>query len=157
MDKFINWLLFLFPSKALNWISVALAAVGGFLAAALGGWDKWLMALVAFVVIDYITGLLKAWFTKTVSSEIGFKGIIKKILIFIVIAVSVIVQGLIDNAVQLRYVFVCFYLANEGISLLENIAEFLPIPDGIKDILLQLKNKTSIIGQIKAAKEKKEE
>lgn len=131
--------------KAFNWISIILGAVGGFLAAALGGWDKWLLALVAFVVIDYITGIVKAIFTKTLSSEIGFKGIIKKVFIFAVVAVAVIIQGLIDNYLPLRDIVVCFYLTNEGISLLENIAEFVPIPEKIKEILLQLRDKTAVV------------
>lgn len=131
--------------KVFNWISIVFAAVGGFLAAALGGWDKWLLALVAFVVIDYISGVLKAIFTKTLSSEIGFKGIFKKVLIFAVIAVAVILQNLIDNALPLRDIVLCFYLANEGISMLENLAEFVPIPGKLKDILLQLRSKTSVM------------
>lgn len=131
--------------KVFNWISIVFAAVGGFLAAALGGWDKWLLALVAFVVIDYISGVLKAIFTKTLSSEIGFKGIFKKVMIFAVVAVAVILQRLIDNALPLRDIVLCFYLANEGISLLENVAEFVPIPDKLRQILLQLRDKTSVI------------
>lgn len=131
--------------KVFNWISIIFAAVGGFFAAALGGWDKWLLALVAFVVIDYISGVLKAIFTKTLSSEIGFKGIFKKVMIFAVVAVAVILQQLIDNALPLRDIVLCFYLANEGISLLENVAEFVPIPDKLRQILLQLRDKTSVI------------
>lgn len=131
--------------KVFNWISIVFAAVGGFLAAALGGWDKWLLALVAFVVIDYISGVLKAIFTKTLSSEIGFKGIFKKVMIFAVVAVAVILQQLIDNALPLRDIVLCFYLANEGISLLENVAEFVPIPEKLRQILLQLRDKTSVI------------
>lgn len=131
--------------KVFNWISIVFAAVGGFLAAALGGWDKWLFALIAFVIIDYISGVLKAIFTKTLSSEIGFKGIFKKVLIFAVIAVAVILQNLIDNALPLRDIVLCFYLANEGISMLENLAEFVPIPGKLKDILLQLRSKTSVM------------
>ncbi len=131
--------------KIFNWISIAFAAVGGFLAAALGGWDKWLLALLAFVVIDYITGVIKAIWTKALSSEIGVKGIFKKVMIFAVVAVAVILQRLIDNALPLRDIVLCFYLANEGISLLENVAEFVPIPAKLKDILLQLRDKTSLI------------
>jgi toxin secretion/phage lysis holin len=143
--------------KVLNWISVAAGAVGGFVAASLGGWDKWIMALVFFVVMDYITGLVKARFTKTLSSEIGFRGIAKKIFIFVMVAVAVVLQKLVDDNIPLRYVVVCFYLANEGISLLENMAEFLPIPEKIKEILLQLREKASITNQLKDAGEDKGE
>ena len=129
--------------KIFNWISVVLGVAGGFLAAALGGWDKWLMALVAFVCLDYITGLVKAVATKTLSSEIGFKGLLRKVLIFVVVAVAVILQGLLVNAIPLRDIVVCFYLANEGISLLENIAEFLPIPAKVKEVLLQIRDKNA--------------
>jgi len=127
--------------KIFNTISIWFAIVTGFLVPFLGGWDKWLYALVLMVVIDYLTGLIKAWITKTLSSEIGFKGIAKKVMLFLVIAVAVVIQGLIDNSLPLREIVICFYLSNEGLSLLENISMFLPIPDELRDVLLQLRDK----------------
>ena len=127
--------------KVFNWFSIVFGVVGGFFAAVLGGWDKWLIALVAFVCIDYVTGVVSAIYTKTLSSEIGFRGLMKKILIFVVVAVAVILQGLLENAIPLRDIAVCFYLANEGISLLENVAMFLPIPKKIRTVLLQIREK----------------
>lgn len=64
--------------KIFNWVSIIFGVVGGFIAGALGGWDKWLIALVIFVIFDYITGVIKAIYKKQLSSEIGFKGILKK-------------------------------------------------------------------------------
>lgn len=127
--------------KLFNWISVVFGLLGGFLVSCLGGWDKWLYALIFMVGIDYITGLAKAWSLKQLSSVIGFIGIIKKVMIFLVVGVGVVLQGLVENAIPLREVVICFYIANEGISLLENIAVFTPIPDKLKDVLLQIRDK----------------
>ena len=131
--------------KAFNWISILFGTIGGWLVVNLGGQDKWLMALVAFVVLDYITGWIKAWFTKTLSSEVGFRGIIKKIMIFVVVGTAVVLQNLITGELPLRDMVVCFYLSNEGISLLENIAEFIPLPAKLKEVLIQLRNKTAVV------------
>jgi len=127
--------------KIFNTISIWFAIVTGFLVPFLGGWDKWLYALVVLVVIDYITGLIKGAYTKQLSSSIGFKGIAKKVMIFLVITVAVVVQGLIDNSLPLREIVICFYLSNEGLSLVENISMFLPVPDELKNVLLQLRDK----------------
>lgn len=127
--------------KLFNWISIVFGLAGGFILSSLGGYDNWLRALVLMVVIDYITGLIKAFYNKELSSDIGFKGIAKKVMLFLVIAVAVTLQDLINNAVPLREAVICFYLSNEGLSLLENIAVFTPIPDQLKDILLQIREK----------------
>lgn len=125
--------------KIFNYISVSLGIVGGFLAESLGGGDKWLMALIFFVCTDYVTGVIKAVYNKNLSSDIGFKGIIKKVMIFLVIAIGVQLEKLIGGAIPLRDITVCFYLVNEGISLLENIAVFIPLPEKLKEVLLQLR------------------
>ena len=125
--------------KMFNWISIAFAAVGGGIAYALGGWDKWAVALVALIIIDYVTGVVKAIYNKNLSSEIGFKGICKKVLILCVVALAVVLQR--EIGLPIREVTICFYIANEGLSLVENVAEVIPIPEKIKSILLQLREK----------------
>ena len=99
--------------------------------------------IVFLAVIDYITGIIKAVYLKELSSEIGFKGLLKKIVMFIVIAVAFVIQQLIGGTVPLREVVIMFYIANESLSLLENAAIFVPIPDKLKNILLQLRDKDS--------------
>jgi len=94
--------------KMLNTISIVGGIVGGFLCKWLGGWDGILTALVALVVLDYITGVLKGISTKTLSSAIGFKGLIKKIFIFIVVATAVIIQDVIGGTIPLREITIFF-------------------------------------------------
>ena len=127
--------------KLFNTISICFAVITGFLVSLMGGWDKWLYALVLMVIIDYITGLIKAWYTKELSSEIGFKGIAKKVMIFLIVAVAVVIQDLIGSALPLRDIVICFYISNEGLSLIENASIFLPIPEQLKSVLLQLRDK----------------
>ena len=123
-----------------NTIQLIFAAVGGWLGWFLGGCDGLLYALVAFVVIDYITGVLCAAVDRKLSSEVGFKGICKKVLIFILVGVGNIIDvQIIGNGSVMRTAVIFFYLSNEGISLLENSAHLgLPIPQKLKDILEQL-------------------
>lgn len=127
--------------KMFNGVSIVVGIAGGFLCKWLGGWDVFLKALVALVILDYVTGILKGIYTKTLSSSIGFKGLIRKIVIFIVIATSVIVQMVVGDAIPLREVTIIFFLCNEGISLLENASTFVPIPDKLKETLIQLREK----------------
>lgn len=129
-------------SKMFNTFSIVGGIVGGFLCQWLGGWDVILKALVALVVLDYFTGVLKAIVTKTLSSAVGFKGLVKKIFIFIVVATGVIVQGVIGDSVPLREIVIIFFICNEGISLLENASEFVPIPAKLKETLIQLRDKS---------------
>ena len=127
--------------KLFNWISIVFGIIGGFFSYWLGGWDVLLKTIVFLAVVDYITGLIKAVYLKQLSSEIGFKGLLKKIVMFIVIAVSFVIQGLIGGTVPLREVVIMFYIANEALSLLENAAIFVPIPEKLRDVLLQLRDK----------------
>lgn len=127
--------------KMFNGMSIAGGIVGGFLCQCLGGWDVILRGLVALVILDYITGLLKAIYTKTLSSEIGFRGLIRKIVIFVVIATAVIVQSVVGDSIPLREITIIFFLCNEAISLLENASEFVPIPERLKETLIQLRDK----------------
>lgn len=137
--------------KLLNWLSLAIGIVGGVICKMLGGLDGVLIALIVAVVLDYATGVIKAIYYKRLSSEIGFHGLLKKALIFLVVALAVVVQGVISKQIPLREVTVMFYLANEGISILENAAEFVPLPEKLKEVLLQIRD-----GGKKAATEKEE-
>ncbi len=128
-------------TKMWNGLSVAGGVIGGIIAKLLGGFDKLLTAIILLVVLDYITGVLKGIYTKKLSSSTGFKGIIKKIIIFIVIATAVCIQGLIGDSIPLREVTIMFFVCNEALSLLENAAEFIPIPDKLKEVLIQLRDK----------------
>lgn len=127
-----------------NWIQLAIAAVGGFLGWFLGGYDGFLYALVAFIVIDYVTGLFCAIIDKKLCSEIGAKGIFKKVLIFAMVGIAHIIDtqilGIIgENSGALRTAVIFFYLSNEGVSILENAGHIgLPIPEKLKSVLQQL-------------------
>lgn len=128
-------------TKIFNTFSIIVGLVGGFLCQLLGGWDVMLKALVALVILDYITGILKAITNKTLSSSAGFKGLIRKIVIFIVVATAVIVQSIVGDSIPLREIVIIFFICNEGISLLENASEFVPIPEKLKETLIQLRDK----------------
>lgn len=121
-------------------MQVSFAALGGALGSVLGGWDGFLYALVVFVVIDYITGIMCAISDKTLSSEVGFKGICRKVLIFFLVGIANILDvNIIGSGSVLRMAVIFFYISNEGISLLENAARLgLPIPKKIRIVLEQL-------------------
>lgn len=125
--------------KYFNDISIIFGLVGGFVCKFLGGWDMLLKSIVILMVLDYVTGLLKAIYNKELSSEIGFKGLIRKITIFIVIATAYVIQGIVGDEVPLREITILFFIANEGISLIENSSEFVPIPEKLKDVLIQIR------------------
>ena len=127
--------------KIFNSFSIVGGLAGGFLCQWLGGWDVILKALVALVILDYVTGVMKAIKNKKLSSSIGFVGLLRKIVIFIVVATAVIIQSIISNAIPLREIVIIFFVCNEGISLLENASEFIPIPDKLKETLIQLRDK----------------
>ncbi|EHK2364224.1 phage holin family protein [Clostridium perfringens] len=106
-----------------------------------GAWDTPLIVLVVFMVLDYITGLTRGYINKELSSDIGLKGIVRKAMIFIVLIVAVMLDRLLNTGSWMFRTLVCyFYIANEGISLLENGAALgLPIPEKLKDALVQLR------------------
>jgi toxin secretion/phage lysis holin len=127
-----------------NWIQGVIAIAGGFLGWFLGGLDGFLYALIAFVVIDYLTGIMCAIADKKLSSEVGFRGLFRKILIFAMVGIGHLLDSLIlgDGSV-LRTAVIFFYLSNEGISLLENAAHLgLPIPQKLRDVLAQLHDRS---------------
>ena len=123
-----------------NTIQLIFAAVGGWLGYFLGGCDGLLYALIAFVAIDYITGVMCAISDKTLSSEVGFKGICRKVLIFLLVGIGNIIDvQVLGSPGVLRTAVIFFYLSNEGVSLMENAAHLgLPVPDAIKTVLEQL-------------------
>lgn len=103
--------------------------------------DGFLYALVVFVVVDYLTGVMAAGVQKKLSSEVGFKGICKKVTIFLLVAIAnMIDMNIIKTGSIARTALVFFYISNEGLSILENAAVIgLPVPDKLKDMLEQLK------------------
>ena len=124
----------------INTLQLVIAAVGGYIGYFLGGWDGFLYALLTFVLIDYITLLMCSLLDKRLSSEVGFRGIFKKVLIFSLVAVGHIIdQNVIGDGSVIRTAVIFFYLSNEGISILENTVHIgLPVPQKLKDILEQL-------------------
>ena len=128
MKEFWNTLQFIFT------------AVGGWLGYYLGGCDGLLYALLAFVVADYVTGVMCAVSDKKLSSEVGFKGICRKVLIFILVGIANIFDvQVIGTGSVLRTAVIFFYISNEGLSLLENAGHLgLPIPEKMKVVLAQL-------------------
>ena len=123
-----------------NMIQLAFAGVGGWLGYFLGGCDGLILALLAFVVIDYITGVMCAIADKKLSSAVGFKGICRKVLIFLLVGIANILDvQVIGTGSVLRTAVIFFYISNEGVSLLENAGHLgLPIPVKIKTVLEQL-------------------
>jgi toxin secretion/phage lysis holin len=122
-------------------LQLLFAGTGGYLGWFLGGFDGFVYALVTFVAMDYITGVMVAVLERKLSSEIGFKGIFKKVLIFTLVGIgNVIDTHLIKNGSAIRTAVIFFYLSNEGISIVENASKIgLPVPSQLKDLLEQLK------------------
>lgn len=123
-----------------NTIQLIIAAIGGWLGYFLGGCDGLLYALIAFVVIDYLTGIMCAISDHTLSSEVGFRGICRKVLIFLLVGIANVLDiHVLGNGSILRTAVIFFYISNEGVSLLENAAHLgLPVPEKVKDVLEQL-------------------
>ena len=123
-----------------NMIQLLFAGIGGWLGYFLGGCDGLLIALLLFVITDYITGVMCAIADKKLSSAVGFKGICRKVLIFLLVGIANILDmQVIGTGSVLRTAVIFFYLSNEGVSLLENAAHLgLPVPEKMKDILAQL-------------------
>ena len=125
-------------------IQIAFSALGGFIGWFLGGVDGFLYALIAFAVIDYITGVMCAVSDKKLDSKVGFKGICRKVLIFTLVGIGNIVDVyVLGQAGALRTAVIFFYLSNEGVSIIENAAHLgLPIPEKLKDVLEQLHDRS---------------
>lgn len=124
----------------LNTLQLIFTALGGYIGWFLGGVDGFMYALITFVFIDYVTGLMVAVLERKLSSEVGFRGIFKKVLIFAFVGIGNIIDVyLLKNGSAIRTAVIFFYFSNEGISIIENSAKIgLPIPQKLKDILEQL-------------------
>ncbi|NBJ81466.1 holin [bacterium 1XD42-94] len=123
-----------------NVVQVVFAAVGGGIGWFFGELDGFFYALLAFVVIDYLTGVMCAIADRSLSSEVGFRGIFRKVLIFVMVGAGHILDAqVIGSGDALRTAVIFFYISNEGVSLLENAAHIgLPVPEKLKDALAQL-------------------
>lgn len=132
-----------------NTTQMVFTAIGGWLGYFLGGCDGLLYALIAFVVIDYITGVMCAVADKKLSSTVGFKGICRKVLIFLLVGIANILDvQVIGSGSVLRTAVIFFYISNEGVSLVENAAHLgLPVPDKLKDVLEQIHDRDGKEGQ----------
>ena len=126
--------------KLFNEPCMAVGILGGILSYCFGGWDILLKTVLILTVLDYITGVIKSIVNNRLSSYLSFKGIAKKVMMYAVIAAAVVIGRLMNDSIPLREVIITFFIANEGISLLENAAEFVEIPEGLKDVL-QLRDK----------------
>lgn len=124
-------------------IQIAITAIGGWLGWFLGGCDGLLYALIAFAAVDYITGVMCAVVDKKLSSSVGFKGIFRKVLIFVMVGIAHVLDAqVIGNGSVLRTAVIFFYISNEGVSLLENASHLgLPVPEAVKAVLKQLHNR----------------
>lgn len=124
-----------------NLIQIVFAALGGWLGYFLGGLDGALYALITFISIDYITGVMCAVADKRLSSDVGFKGICRKVIILALVGVgSILDRHVIGTGSVLRTAVIFYYLSNEGISILENATRLgLPVPEKLKNVLEQLK------------------
>ncbi|NBH77755.1 holin [Clostridiaceae bacterium] len=137
--------------KFWNTVQCVFTAVGGWLGYFLGGCDGLLIALVVFAAVDYITGVMCAINDQKLSSEVGFRGICRKVLIFILVGIANILDvEVIGTGSVLRTAIIFFYLSNEGVSLLENAAHLgLPVPTKLKDVLAQLHDRAEEGGEDK--------
>lgn len=125
-----------------NSLKAIIAVIGGFLSYYLGGVNTLLTALITLMILDYISGVVAAWFEKKLNSAIGFKGIIRKVMMLVLVAVAVQIDIVTGTNGITRSAVICFLLANEGLSILENLTRMdIGIPPIIKDALQALKNK----------------
>ncbi len=129
--------------KVWNLMQILFSGLGGFMGYFLGGCDGLIFSLLIFISIDYVTGVMCAIVEKTLSSDVGFKGICRKVLIFLLVGVAHILDlHVVKTGSVLRSSVVFFYLSNEGVSILENAAHLgLPVPKKVKDVLEQLHDK----------------
>ena len=124
-------------------VQIAITALGGWLGYFLGGMDGLMIALIVLMTLDYVSGVMCAIIDRKLSSAVGFKGVCKKVFILMLVGVAHIIDlHVVGTGSALRGAVICFYMSNEGLSLLENAAHIgLPIPDKLRDILAQLHDK----------------
>ena len=126
-----------------EFICAAIAGIGTFLTFIFGDWDVALQCLVIAIALDYVSGLIKAFINKELSSKIGVKGILKKVGVLVVVALAVLIDKITGESGAVRTLVIYYFVANEGLSIVENLGEAgLPIPDVIKKALKSLKNES---------------
>jgi toxin secretion/phage lysis holin len=126
-----------------EFICAALAGIGTFLTFIFGDWDVALQCLVIAIALDYISGIIKAFINKELSSKIGVKGILKKVGVLVVVALAVLIDKITGGTGAIRTLVIYYFVANEGLSIIENLGEAgLPIPDVIKKALKSLKDES---------------
>ena len=126
--------------KLFNTISVIVGIAGGMLSYMFGAFDVVLISLIILMAIDYVTGIVKGIYNKRLSSNAGWKGLLKKVMTLCVVALAHVVQHLLGDNVGLRDIVIMFYIANEGLSILENVAEVSTvIPEQLREVLMQLR------------------
>ena len=137
-------------------VQIAITALGGWLGYFLGGLDGLLIALLVFAVLDYVTGVMCAVADHELSSAVGFKGICRKVLIFMLVGIGHILDvHVVGTGSALRTAVICFYLSNEGVSLLENASHLgLPVPEKLKNVLEQLHSRSDKEGAGKEGSDK---
>ena len=118
-----------------KYIYTGFALLGGFLSWFLGGLDGLMTLLVVFVIVDYLTGVMKSYLARDLSSELGFHGIAKKVCMFLIVGIANVIDNeLLGRSEVLRDAVVMFYLANEGLSIIENSIDIgLPVPEALKE------------------------
>lgn len=122
--------------------SLFLGTIGGVVVGLLGGWDMLLQTIILLIVIDYCSGVLKAIYQHQLSSSMGYRGILKKIMMLLVIALSYAIQKSFSSNIPIREITISLFIGNESLSILENAAACgLPIPKMLKDLMLQLRDK----------------
>lgn len=128
--------------KVIDYLKYFIMIFGAGLTWLFGAWDTAIIVLICFMVADYITGVMKGAYTKELSSDIGLKGIARKFLILLIIMVAVLIDRLLNTGTWVfRTLAAYFYIANEGLSILENaIVMGLPVPEQLKNTLVQLKD-----------------
>lgn len=123
-------------------ICAILSGIGTTFIYLLGGWDVALYCLLIAIALDYVSGLMKAYTSKTLSSRIGFRGILKKLGILVLVMVGVLVDKATGESGAVRTLVIYYFVANEGLSVIENLGEAgIPIPKFLKKALKALKDK----------------
>lgn len=132
--------------EIVNGLQVIVTVLGAFVGGLIGGLDSLAYALLLFVAVDYITGIMAGIVEKKISSEVGFKGIFRKVVIFILVSIAHIIDSkILGNGSAIRTAVIFFYISNEGISILENAARIgLPIPEKLMEVLHQLNREDDI-------------
>ena len=126
-----------------EFICAAIAGIGTFLTFIFGDWDVALQCLVIAIAIDYISGIIKAFINKDLSSKIGLKGLLKKVGVLLIVALATLIDRITGESGAVRTLVIYYFVANEGLSVVENLGEAgLPIPDVIKKALKSLKSQS---------------